>query len=246
MTGGDAVRELAAFLTGSEARQLADRLEAGETLTRSLVVVGSGRRMQVRQLMTPLLPAGAAPSLTVAVLRAVEGAHEHRTAVDPVWTAPKNLAGAGQLTSSIRHFVIQARESVMCSTFNFQRSSALWAALRDVSRRPELDVRIYVDTTAADHRPTQWSPTTDAMATELAGATILRTAPLDGRPVRNHAKFIAIDHQYLVVTSANFSRSAEEFNVELGLVLTDPLVTRAVERQMEELGSHIYEVVQRT
>lgn len=243
MTGGDAVRELAAFLTGSEARQLADRLGAGETLTQALVVVGSGRRAEVRQLISAVTTA-TLESL-VPVLRAIEGAHEHRSTVDPVWTAPKNLAGTGQLTSSIRHFVTQARESVMCSTFNFQRSSALWVALREVSQRPEVDVRIYVDTTAADQHTTQWSPTTAAMAGELPGATILRTAPVDGRPVRNHAKFIAVDHQYLVVTSANFSRSAEEFNVELGLVLTDPLVTRAVECQMEALGSHIYEVVRR-
>lgn len=241
MSGGDAARELAAYLTGTEARQLADRLEVGEPLGRACVVVASPRRADARRLLSRL---DRGPGL-VDVLRAIEGAHLHRSTIAPVWTAPKNLAGSGQLTASIRHFVTRARESVVCSTFNFQRSSTLWSALRDVSARPEVDVRVYVDTAAADARPADWAPTTQAIATELSGATVLRTVSLDGRPVRNHAKFIAVDHQYLVVTSANFSRSAEEFNVELGLVLADPLVTQAVERQMEALTASVYEVVRR-
>lgn len=245
MTGENTALELGAFLTGTEARQLADRLGAGETLTRALVVVASSRRSQARRLLSALALGELQSDTAISVLRAIDGAHSHRTTIDPVWTAPSNLAGSGQLTASIRHFVTQARESVVCSTFNFQRSSVLWAALREVSARPEVDVRIYVDTAAADAHSADGTPTTDSMATQLPGATILRTVSLAGRPVRNHAKFIAVDHQYLVVTSANFSRSAEEFNVELGLVLTEPLVTQAVERQMDMLGSHVYEVVRR-
>ena len=62
----------------------------------------------------------------------------------------------------------------------------------------------------------------------------------------NHAKFLVVDHQILVVTSANLSLSAEERNVELGLRIDDPLLARAVEDQMralEDVG--IYERVGR-
>ena len=64
--------------------------------------------------------------------------------------------------------------------------------------------------------------------------------------MRNHAKFLVVDHQILVVTSANISLSAEERNVELGLRIDDPLLARAVEDQMralEDVG--IYERVGR-
>ena len=50
----------------------------------------------------------------------------------------------------LTHFVDGARESVICSTFNFQRSSALWIALRAAAPRSEVSVRIYMDTAAAD------------------------------------------------------------------------------------------------
>ncbi|MDR2454528.1 MAG: DISARM system phospholipase D-like protein DrmC [Bifidobacteriaceae bacterium] len=241
---GLAVRELGALLTGSEAEELADRLAAGETLTQVLRAIRQGRRNQVRQLLRASGLSSANLAETVAVLRAIEGAHFHATAVTPVWTAPGGLIGHGELTASIRHLVAAARESVTCSTFNFQRSSVLWAALRQAAARVEVKVRIYVDADAADRRPEPWRPTTAEIAAELYPAVVLRTKPSpDGARPRNHAKFIAIDHQFLLVTSANFSKSAERLNVELGLRIDDPILTQRVERQMRALEEGLYEQV---
>ncbi len=78
----------------------------------------------------------------------------------PVWTTPNNLAEHGGLTASTHHLVAAASESVTCSTFNFQRSSALWKALKEAAARTEVDVRIYVDAYAADARAESWKPTT--------------------------------------------------------------------------------------
>jgi len=162
----------------------------------------------------------------------------------PVWTTPSNLSEEGQLTASVHHLIAAARESVVCSTFNFQRSSVLWKALRQASARPELTVRVYIDTDVADLNPEAWKPTTKQIAAELAGAVVLRTrASDDGNRPRNHAKFIAIDHQYLLVTSANFSKSAEQLNVELGLRIDDPILTQSVEAQMRSLEPYLYERV---
>ncbi|WP_051987830.1 phospholipase D-like domain-containing protein [Janibacter hoylei] len=78
------------------------------------------------------------------------------------------------------------------------------------------------------------------------GATVLRSRPLKGKQVRTHAKFFAIDHRTLVITSANFSKSAEFHNVELGLRIDDPALTASIESQMQNLEQYIYEVVRRT
>jgi phosphatidylserine/phosphatidylglycerophosphate/cardiolipin synthase-like enzyme len=56
---------------------------------------------------------------------------------------------------------------------------------------------------------------------------------------------VSIDHRFLVVTSANMSKSAERLNVELGLVIDDVVVAQGVERQMASFESEIYEVVRR-
>ncbi|MDR3202569.1 MAG: DISARM system phospholipase D-like protein DrmC [Bifidobacteriaceae bacterium] len=240
-----AARGLAAYLTGSEAAELANHLDAGETLTQALKVISQARRNQVRHMLQDAGLGLSVKDLTVAVLRAIEGAHQHATSITPVWTAPGGLIQHGQLTASVHHLVTAARESVICSTFNFQRSSALWTALAEAARRSEVSVRVYVDTDAADAEPEPWKPTTRQIAAELVAAVVLRTkAGPDGNQPRNHAKFIAIDHQFLLVTSANFSKSAEHLNVELGLRIDNPILTQNVERQMRALESALYERVQ--
>lgn len=180
------------------------------------------------------------------MLRAVEGADDVRGAVGTVWTAPDNLVQRGQLTALLHHAVERARESVVCSTFNFQRSSVLWEVLAGAARRPELSVRVYLDTGAADRHPVAGAPTTSEMAAAMAGATLLRTRRRNGSLVRSHAKFVSVDHRFLVVTSANFSTSAEQHNVELGLVIDDAVVAQGIEGQMAEFENHLYEVVRRS
>jgi phosphatidylserine/phosphatidylglycerophosphate/cardiolipin synthase-like enzyme len=237
--------ELAAYLTGSEAKAMADRLEAGQPTQNVMSVVAPGRRPRVRELLDRAGLGQGERAATLAVLRAIEGAHGQARSIGTVWTAPGNLVQQGQLTASIHHYVDRARESLVCSTYNFQRSSALWSALRGAAGRPEVTVRIYMDTSAADDDPAPWKPTTAQVADEMKGATVLRTVARNGKLVRSHAKFTAVDHQYLIVTSANFSKSAEQLNVELGLVIEDPLVTQAVERQMVGFEKQLYEVVRR-
>ncbi|WP_291414606.1 DISARM system phospholipase D-like protein DrmC [Actinophytocola sp.] len=226
------------MLTGTEAKAIADRLTDGDTLTAALKAVSAGRRAMIRSLMA----AGSAPCI-VSVLRAVEGARSAPTALDPLWTMPGHLARGGALTSSVPYLVDNARQSVTCSTFNFQRSSGLWTALRRAASRPELTVRVYLDTAAADQRPTPWSPTTTEVAAQLRPGTVLRTKEFDGTRVRNHAKFLAIDHRFLLVTSANFSWSAEHGNVEFGVLIDNRNLTEAVEHELAQAEDLLYERV---
>jgi len=59
----------------------------------------------------------------------------------------------------------------------------------------------------------------------------------------SHAKFLSIDHRFLLVGSANFSYSAEERNVELGLRLDDSALAHSVEKQLRDLEDVVYEQV---
>lgn len=237
------VRALGELLTGTEAESLAARLGGGQPLAMALAQLDNQRAPKVRGLLEESSLLNDRATL-LQVLHGIAGARAGPTSVTPVWTAPANLARHAQLTASIHHYVQHARESVICSTFNFQRSSALWSALTAAAERPEVAVRVYVDTAAADENPTAWKPTTQEVAQQLRAARVFRTKPFDGNQVRNHAKFVAIDHQFLVVTSANFSKSAEQSNVELGLVVADQRLTQGVERQMIELEAHTFERVQ--
>lgn len=263
-----ALLALSSELTGTEATALAAALEEGETLTQALGGVPAERRALLRALLERASLGAQRREATVAVLSAIQGAHTHGSRVTPVWTLPEGVGGIGAmggLTTAVPHLVRAASQSVTVSTFNIQRSSALWEALRKVSGRAGVSVRIYMDADAADRVPRsqgarEWDghgrashrgrgphsrgPTSAQVAAEMPGAVVLRTRRgQDGRCVRNHAKFVAVDGQILIVTSANMSASAEERNIELGLRLEDPVLTRAVEERMRALEPLLYEQV---
>lgn len=240
----DAVRRLGELLTGSEAELLADLYGERLTLTQTLQAVSVSRRQDIRAALeaSGLVPGHPA---AVPVLRAIQGANARRTTVSPVWSLPGYLADYGSLTTSLKELVLTARHSVTCSTFNFQTSSTLWDALREVAGRGTVDVRVYLDAAAANGAGWATTPTCEQVAGHLAGARVFRTKQLDGKPVRNHAKFVAVDHQFLIVTSANFSRSAEERNVELGLRVHSRSLTETVERQLLDAEAALYELVPR-
>jgi phosphatidylserine/phosphatidylglycerophosphate/cardiolipin synthase-like enzyme len=240
---GFAPHRLGRFLTGTEAKEIADRLGDGDTLTAALRVVGSGRRPQVRELLAACGLGSLDRALTVRVLRAVEGAHSTVTTIDPLWTMPGHLAKGGALTGSLDRLVDDARQALICSTYNFARSSVLWESLRRAACRAEMTVRVYVDTRAADADPKPWVPTTSQVAAHLHPAAVLRTKDYDGSYVRNHAKFLAIDHRFLLVTSANFSWSAEQGNVEFGALIDNVGLTESVEREMLAAEDSLYERV---
>ena len=258
------LRALGAFLTGTEAEGIATRLAAGATLSQALVVVPAARRMRARDLLEA---AGLGPRVrehSVAVLVAVAGAASRMRDAEPVWTAPAGLLGLGALTGDVFGMVGSAMTSVVCATYNLQPTSALWKALVALVReRPGVAVRLYLDSQAADgpfHRPEgqrgrRWEQDryrhgrsrldTGEIARRLRGAVVMRTrAPEDdGRAVTSHAKFLSVDHRFLLVGSANFSYSAEERNVELGLRLDDPALAASVEKQMRDLEANVYEQV---
>jgi phosphatidylserine/phosphatidylglycerophosphate/cardiolipin synthase-like enzyme len=107
-------------------------------------------------------------------------------------------------------------------------------------------MRVYLDTNAADKNKKPWSPTTAEVAAHLHPATVLRSKRFGGVPTRNHAKFISIDHRFLLVTSANFSRSAETGNLELGVRIDNANLAEAIEHEMRQAEDSVFEPVRRT
>lgn len=239
-----AAARLGRLLTGTEAGKLAARFADGDSLTQALQGIAPGRKAEIRRALeeADIVPTNL--SVALAVLTAIEGAATARTAeISPIWTLPGNLADYGALTTSIKDLLLTARQSVTCSTFNFQKSSTLWGALREVAARGTVDVRVYLDTRAADQPKWTGSPTSVEVAMQLGGARVYRTRELNGTLVRNHAKFVAVDHQFLIVTSANFSLSAEHHNIELGLRVDSRTLTELVEKQLHDAAPSVYEIV---
>lgn len=226
---------LGAFLTASEAEALAAQFALGQHIIKALATVNLSRREKAKELLAAAGLDHADARRAVTVLHAIAGAKSVHRDLTPVWTMPGNEAKIGHLTGEFHRLVRAARQSVTCASYNFEATSKMWTVLKDASEQPGVIVTVYVDGDKAD---------ASKVKTQLPMATIYKSAELpSGQLVVSHAKFIIIDHEILLLTSANFSFSAESRNVEFGLLVRDTALAESVESTMTSKHGSLYELV---
>lgn len=230
----DPFEALGEFLTAKEAIGLAVVLESGQHTTHALREVNAARREKAKRLLVAAGLGHIDLDRSLVVLHAIAGAKAVRHDLIPVWTMPGNEASVGHLTSEFHRLVQAARQSVTCATYNFETTSQMWDVLRQASEQPGVVITVYVDGDKAD---------AGKVKAQLPQATVYRSALLsDGKQVVSHAKFIVIDHAMLLLTSANFSFSAENRNIEFGLRIHDPALAESVEATMTSKHGSLYEL----
>jgi phosphatidylserine/phosphatidylglycerophosphate/cardiolipin synthase-like enzyme len=227
--------ELGAYLTAAEAEGLAVLLGVGEHTMHALSSVGANRRERASELLKAAGIGHNAPDLSVAVLQAIAGAKSVHRELMPVWTMPGNEATVGHLTNQFHEVVKAARTSVTCATYNFSPTSNMWDALKAASEQPDVVVCVYVDADKGD-------PT--GVKSRLPRAVVYRSATTpDGKVIVSHTKLIIVDHEIVLLTSANFSYSAENRNVEFGLLIRDSGLAASIESTMASKRGSLYELV---
>jgi len=231
----DPLFKLGEYLTASEAETLAVLLDAGEHTTHALGSVSATRRDRVADLLKAARIGHLSPKLSAAVLRSIAGAKAAHRDLVPVWTMPGNEATVGHLTNQFHDVVSAARVSVTCATYNFSSTSSMWLALQKASEEPDLAVCVYVDSGVGEPA---------AVKARLPRAAVYRSATLpDGKMVVSHAKFVVVDHEVVLLTSANFSYNAENRNVEFGLFIRDGGLASSIESTMASKRGSLYELV---
>lgn len=231
----DPLKQLGEYLTATEAESLAVLIGAGEHTTHALASVSPARRGRAAALLRAAGIGHSSPELSVAVLLGITGAKlAHRDLV-PVWTMPGNEATTGHLTNQFHDVVAAARISVTCATFNFSSTSNMWDALKTASEEPGVVVCVYVDAAKGDPA---------GVKARLPRATVYRSAILpDGQPIVSHTKFIVVDREVILLSSANFSYSAENRNVEFGLLIRDSGLAASIESTMAGKRGTLYQAV---
>lgn len=225
---------LGEYLTAGEAEGIAVLLDTGEHRSQAVQAVSAARRERATELLTAAGLGHLDRDKSVAVLYAIAGAKSVHRQLIPVWTMPGNEATIGHLTGEFHRLVDGARLSVTCASYNFSSTSHMWAVLKAASERPGVTVCVYID--AKKGQPS-------AVKTRLPQATVYKSAKLvDGQQVVSHTKFVIIDHEILLLTSANFSWSAENRNIEFGLVVQDSGLAASIEATMTSKHGTLYEL----
>jgi hypothetical protein len=225
---------LGEFLTASEADALAAQLAAGEHVVHALQWVSAARRDRAGRLLAAAGLSHTDALKSAAVLHAIAGAKAVHRQLVPVWTMPANEATIGHLTTEFHRVVSAARVSVTCATYNFSESSNMWSVLKGVSEQPGVTVCVYVDADKGDPC---------GVKAQLPRATVYRSARLpDGNLIVSHTKFIIVDHEVVLLTSANFSYNAENRNIEFGLLIRDNGLAESIEQTMASKHGTLYEL----
>lgn len=231
----DPLVSLGQYLTATEAEGLAVLLEAGEHTAHALRSVSAARRERAAELLKTAGIGHTAAELSVAVLRGIAGAKAVHRELVPVWTMPGNEATVGHLTGQFHDLAAAARVSITCATYNFAASSNMWDALKVASEQPDVVVCVYVDADKGDPA---------GVKARLPRATVYRSATLpDGQVIVSHTKFIVVDHEIVLLTSANFSYNAENRNIEFGLLIRDSGLAGSIESTMTSKRGTLYELV---
>ena len=230
----DPFSALGAYLTASEAEALAVQFEIGQHSMKALTIVSPARRQDIKALLATAELDHRDGVRTASVLRAIAGAKSIHRDLVPVWTMPGNEARIGHLTGEFHRLVRAARISVTCATYNFEKTSQMWTVLKQASEQPGVLVTVYIDGDKAN---------AINVRAQLPRATVYRSAELpSGKRVVSHAKFIIIDHEILLITSANFSFTAENRTVEFGLLVRDSALAESTESVMTSKHGTLYEL----
>lgn len=193
----------------------------------------------------------------VGAIAAERARTEHaRDDLTIVWSGPETVGAENRDSGRVlEELFADATESVLIAGFNFQGGEHFAALAAAMAARPALSVEVYAHVFIAPGEDLGRALAAhDAALRKALGALPLQRvrcfrpsgALLDAARDRRfnlHAKCVVADRRRVLVTSANFTFTAQERNVELGLRLEDPRIADRVHAQFDGLVKRGHMVV---
>ncbi len=172
-----------------------------------------------------------------------------------VWTGPAPVERARHRDTALvlRGLFASARSRVVLAGYRFDHGrrllEPLHAAMRDRGVTVRMFVHVPVEQDVMRAPPAQQVAHCHGEVAKLLAANwpfgapypevFYETRPMDtGRFSSMHAKCVVVDARVALVTSANFTRRAQQDNVEVGALIHDPGFVAALAAQWANAVSH--------
>lgn len=234
----------------SSLERLREGLAAGRVrtpLNRS-DLVAYGVRGQLDALVAALAGHTAAACLSIIDAALAERAHGDAPAPELVWTGPEGAAASARDTLVVlRELFESARVRVVLAGYAFDHAQDVLRPLHRVMQERGVQVRFFVNLEQVKALP----PDPEAYgAAELRkflasnwpfGAPYPemycdRRALIPAPPWCSlHAKCVAVDGERAFVSSANFTNRGQDRNIEVGVLMHDPVFATQLEKQWQSL-----------
>ncbi len=171
-----------------------------------------------------------------------------RDDIELVWSGP-DAPGAESRDSArkLEELFGRATESVLLAGYNLRPGAHFDALAEAARRRPALTVAVFAHVFPDGHATPSGclAAHDDGLRAALRGVdparvrahrpSAERLAEACAGRFHMHAKCVVVDRRFVLVTSANFSFTAQERNVEVGVALDDPRLARRIRDQFETL-----------
>lgn len=206
-------------------------------------LLGEGVRNQLEALEGALMGHTAPACLSVLDVVLAERRANALPVPELVWTGPERANATARDTAVVlRALFERAQGQVILAGYDFTRGSALleplWSAMRD----RHVDVRLFLhirqpDEVVLDPRAYGDSAVRAAMADIWPFGDPYPRVYYDARAIvprprfNMHAKCVVVDAECALVTSANFTHRAHEYNTECGVLLESPSFSHHLARQ---------------
>ena len=192
-------------------------------------------------------------TLAITLEALAEDAAARQRALDQiqlVWTSPDEEGPHVRDTSVVvRQLLSEARQSLWISTYSIFNGQEVFLPIEEAwSFRPELDVVLILNVPPDDKNGLYETAAVDKYAKAFwkyhwpwARKPAVFYDPRGPEktphlPACQHAKCILVDGVTAFITSANFTESAQERNIELGVLFRDnPRVAESIRSKLESL-----------
>lgn len=238
--------------SASSLRALASAFRAGQ-LTSGVSALAISRVCAcpptVSDTLCGLARDGMAPAHLALLLDSAAEGVEARMAggAELVWTGPETTVAHSRDTAVVvSELFASAKRSVLVSTFVLHQAEMVFKALADrMCEIPELRAQLFVHVGQKDNDRRHDSEILREFADKLRKAWPGPSRPFlyyDPRSLATgedratwHAKVVVIDEETSFVTSANFTRWAQERNVEAGVLIRNASFARQLRQQFDSL-----------
>jgi len=212
-----------------------------------------GRDSLAAELVSLQMCGFTATTLAITLEALAEEAAARQRALDQiqlVWTSPDEEGPHVRDTSVVvQQLLSEARESLWISTYSVFNGQEVFLPIEEAwSFRPELEVVLILNVPPDDKNGLYETAAVDKYAKAFwkyhwpwARKPAVFYDPrgpekASGLPACQHAKCILVDGSTAFITSANFTESAQERNIELGVVFRDnPKVAASIRSKFESL-----------
>jgi phosphatidylserine/phosphatidylglycerophosphate/cardiolipin synthase-like enzyme len=183
----------------------------------------------------------------VAVIQAAMAERQARplSRTELVWTGPETRVSAARDTAVVvRELFAEAKDSVLLAGFAFTDGREIFAPLHEAMRARGVDARFFLHLNdvpgyspdeAAHVGIRRFLDENWPFGDPIPSIYYDPRTVTSGSSINLHAKCVVIDERLALIGSANFTHNAQARNIEVGVLIDDPVFAHDLVRQWQGL-----------